>query len=243
MTATAPTIHTTVGELVAQRPSRSRVFEQLGIDYCCGGKKPLAELCAARGLDADTVLTVLLAAEAGSAEQATDWTQAPLADLADHIEHTHHQYLREELPRLGRMVHKVASVHGDRFGWMRDIARIFNAFSKELYMHMDKEEQVLFPMIRSLEHDGQVTDSPCGHGIDAPIQVMEHEHDDAGRALEEMRKLSSDYTPPGDACNTFRATLDGLAQLEADMHQHVHKENNILFPRALKMPQKTSNAA
>lgn len=231
-----PTIQTTVGDLVTQRPSRSRAFEKLGIDYCCGGKKPLADVCAAKGIDAHTVLSVLLAAEEEAPTEQRTWSTATLTELADHIEQTHHAYLKRELPRLKTLVRKVAAVHGEHYPWMLEIDGIFAGFAAELASHMMKEEQMLFPLIRSLESGDPAPHADrCGPGIANPIRVMEHEHDDAGEALARMRELSAGFTPPPDACNTFRAMLDGLAELEADMHRHVHKENSILFPRALAM--------
>lgn len=229
---TAIDIHTTVGQMVTDRPSRSRVFQKLGIDFCCGGKKSLEEVCKSKGLDARTVLDVLLASEAAPAASAgANPAEMGLTELCDHIETTHHAYLNQELPRLGAMVRKVAAVHGDRHPWMVEVNDVFSSFAAELDSHMMKEEQVLFKLIRGLEKGrGE-------HSIQQPLHMMEHEHDDAGQALEQMRKLTSDYTPPAGACNTFRAMLDGLAELEADMHQHVHKENNILFPRALELEQ------
>ncbi len=228
-------ISTTVGQLVADRPSRSRVFENLGIDFCCGGRKTLAEACAARGLDASTVLTVLLAAEmTGSPSTATDWTAATLTSLCDHIEQTHHAYLRAELPRLTAMIEKVAATHSDKDGRLPALAGVFAGFVAELASHMVKEEQILFPMVRKLEASDEPVQFHCGT-LRNPIAVMEHEHDDAGAALARMRELTDEYVPPAEACNTWRAMLDGLHELEADMHQHVHKENNILFPRAVEL--------
>ena len=231
-------IHTTVGELVKDRPARSRVFENLGIDYCCGGKRSLAEACGAQGLDVAEVLNRLETHDARAESEETglaDVNGMGLGELADHIERTHHAYLREELPRLGIMVRKVAAVHGDRYPWMPEIDTIFAAFTAELQSHMLKEEQILFPLIRALERGEAGQGHACGGGIAAPISVMEHEHANAGDALALMRELSSGFTPPADACNTFCAMLDGLAQLERDMHEHVHKENNILFPSALAL--------
>ena len=221
----------TVGELVAQRPARSRVFEVLGIDFCCGGKRPLREACAAKGLDAATVATMLAALESGGpAQDGADWTAATMTALCDHIEATHHAYLRAELPRLAAMVRKVVDAHAERDGRLRELHAVFHAFTQELASHMMKEEQVLFPIVRAIE-SGDTDPRHCG-SVRNPIGVMEHEHDQAGLALARMRELTSDYTPPADACNTWRALLDGLRELEQDMHQHVHKENNILFPRA-----------
>ena len=229
-----PTPETTVGQLVADKPSRSRLFQNLGIDFCCGGKLSLAEAARQKGLDPQSLLQVLLAAETSNGSYAddaqVDAAAMPLDELCDHIVSTHHDYLRQELPRLKGMVRKVAAVHGFEHPWTMEIEGVFAAFAAELESHMLKEEQALFPMIRQLGRDGAVPE--LVQRIVQAINVMEHEHDDAGDALKRMRELSHDFTPPPAACNTFRAMLAGLRELEADMHQHVHKENNVLFIRA-----------
>lgn len=237
-TVETPTIETPVGELVARRPSRSRVFEKLGIDYCCGGKNPLSKACADKGIDASTVLTMLLAAEEGATSAERDWTSASLGDLSRHIEQTHHAYLKRELPRLEAIVHRVAAVHGDHHVWLREFEGVYTRFAAEMLAHMMKEEQVLFPLIRSLEGGDAEPTANCGHGVGDAIRVMEHEHDDSAQGLARMRELSAGFTPPADACNTFRAMLDGLSELEAETHRHVHKENSILFPRALELERR-----
>jgi regulator of cell morphogenesis and NO signaling len=227
----------TVGQLVAERPSRSRVFEKLGIDFCCGGKIPLEQACRDNQLDTHHVVALLDEADAAP-DLAADPAQMTLTELCDHIEQTHHAYLKAELPRLGAMTHKVAMVHGPNHPWAVELHRVLVAMSEELQSHMYKEERILFPWIRDLEANAVDPTKQCGGSggtIANPITVMEHEHDSAGNALARMNKLSSGYTPPPGACNTFRAMLDGLAQLETDMHLHVHKENNILFPKALAM--------
>jgi regulator of cell morphogenesis and NO signaling len=230
----------TVGEWVVERPSRSRVFERLGIDYCCGGKQPLAEAARNKGLDVNEVMDTLI--QEGNAETdagGPDWSQADLTELADHIVATHHAYLNSELPRLQAIVEKVANVHGGNHPEMQDIREVFGGLKAELESHMAKEEQVLFPMVRELE---QATGRPsfqCG-SIANPIRMMELEHDGAGGALESLRQLTNGYSTPADACNTWRAMADGLRQLEEDLHVHIHKENNILFPRALRLEQSLS---
>jgi regulator of cell morphogenesis and NO signaling len=220
-----------VGELVAERPDRSRVFEELGIDYCCGGKLPLAEACSRRGLDVDAVRGRLAAHDAGGVPDGTDWRQVPLAELCGHVVATHHAFLRRELPRLRGLVAKLARVHGDRHPELRDTLAVFEPFADELTAHMAKEERVLFPLLARID-SGEVAPDPF---VLQPIGVMEAEHDDAGRALAEMRRLTGGYAVPADGCNTYRAAMAGLAELEADMHTHVHKENNILFPRAARL--------
>jgi len=227
---TSPT-EASVGELVRAVPARARVFEKLRIDYCCGGKKSLAEACQKRDLDPATVWTMLEALDHARDVAVVDADAMSLSELCDHIESTHHEYLREELPRLDFMTRKVAAVHGGDEPRLVRIRELFEGFAAEIAHHTHKEEQVVFPRLRAME-------STAGHSIGQAelkglLAQMEREHDGAGDALAQFRELTEDFTPPAWACNTFRALYDSLAQLEQDMHQHVHKENNILFPRAL----------
>ena len=222
-----------VGEWVTERPSRSRVFERFGIDYCCGGKRRLDAACSQAGLELNDVLQALQESDACCAgDQEVDWSQAKMADLVDHIVSTHHAYLRRELPRLAAMGAKVVAAHGDRHPEVVTCQEVFTALQAELSSHMDKEEQILFPMIKALEDAESAPQFHCGV-IENPVAVMEDEHDSAARALSKLRDLTHGYEPPDEACNTYRAWLDGLRELEADMHRHVHKENNILFPKAI----------
>lgn len=231
------TAQKTVGELVRERPSRARVFEDLGIDYCCGGKKPLAEACAKKGHDVDKVLESIKEVDSsGSVEDATDYASMPLDELADHIVATHHAYLVRELPRMQQMSAKVAKVHGDKDARLGQLASVVNDLVEELSTHMMKEERILFPVIRQLEQSDTLPAMPFGT-LANPIRAMEAEHDTAGSGLEDMHRLTDGYAPPDWACNTYRALLDGLHELELDLHQHIHKENNILFPRALAIEE------
>ncbi|MBI2193567.1 MAG: iron-sulfur cluster repair di-iron protein [Planctomycetes bacterium] len=229
-------VEQTVGEILAERPALSLVFEKVGIDYCCGGKQSLADACKGRGLDPETVRVMLEAMEATSkgASTAVDVAGLTLSDLADHIERTHHAYLKEELPRLDAWTTKVASVHGAEEPRLHEVRRTFMALQEEMAAHMMKEERILFPMIRQLEASAAAPSFCCG-SLAAPIAQMELEHDEAGAALHKFRDLTGGYVPPEHACKTYRAMLQSLARLEQDMHQHVHKENNVLFPRTLKM--------
>ncbi|MEO6992475.1 MAG: iron-sulfur cluster repair di-iron protein [Lacunisphaera sp.] len=224
------TIETTVGDLVRAAPVRSRIFEKMGIDFCCGGKKPLAEACRAKGLDPVTVLAMLEALGTGSDNAAVDPDQMSLSALCDHIEKAHHGYLREELPRLDFMTRKVAAVHGDGEPRLAHIREAFTTFAPAMIAHMKEEEEEIFPQIRQLELDGTPAKREALRDL---LGRLEREHDAAGASLARFRELSDGYAPPEWACNTFRAMYDGLDRLERDMHQHVHKENNVLFPRAL----------
>lgn len=221
---------TPVGTLVSEHPEYSRIFEELLIDYCCHGHIRLEDACRERDLDPDHVVQRLERAE-GPAPDTRNWSAAPLTELCDHIEQTHHAYLRKELPRLDQLTAKVAEVHGARHTELGEVKTVFGGLQAELMPHMLKEEQVLFPAIRQLEAASDELDLPFGT-VQNPIRVMEHEHDVAGGALRELHKLTGGYQIPRDACNTYCAMLQGLHELELDLHQHIHKENNILFPRA-----------
>ncbi|MCB8931803.1 MAG: iron-sulfur cluster repair di-iron protein [Fimbriimonadaceae bacterium] len=223
-----PHLDRPVGQLVAEQPGRSRVFERWGIDYCCGGKKTLGAVCETKQLDPNDLVRDLETADADPAGSGTDWRIEPLSTLCDHIEEKHHGFLRQALPRLSMLAAKVAERHGERDPRLVKVRDIFEEFRAELESHMLKEERILFPAIRSLEA-GQPS-----HGVAGPIEVMHAEHDHAGADLAAMRGLTDEFRPAADACNTHRALLHALAELEADMHQHVHKENNILFPRAIE---------
>jgi regulator of cell morphogenesis and NO signaling len=232
-----------VGQLVAEHPERARVFEQYNIDYCCGGKMTLGEICVQKGLNVDEVLDQLAVEDAKEyLGGESDWTKTSLNELIEHIVCCYHQPLREELPRLGQLAEKVAKVHGGTHPEMVQLFNIFKTFRVQLELHMQKEEMILFPGILGIEAGGMSNGFGCGGGgIEHPIEMMMLEHDDAGEAIAKMRSLSNNYTPPDDACNTFRVLLHSLAKMELDMHQHVHKENNILFPRTLELAKPAMN--
>lgn len=225
----------TVGELVRAAPARARVFESLRMDYCCGGGVPLAEACARSQVDLEEVTERLRRADADPREDTlVDADAMTLAELADHIEATHHAYLREELPELDRLTEKVAQVHGDKDSRLATVRTAFLALKAELEPHMMKEERILFPIVRQLEASDGPVDFHCG-SVANPIRQMEHEHDQAGSALAVLREATDGFDPPEWACNTYRVMLHRLERLERDMHQHIHKENNVLFPKAIQL--------
>lgn len=224
-------IQTTVGDIVRADPGRSRIFESLGIDYCFGGRKPLAEVCQAKGLDPATVVAMLAAFDGVPETSSANPGAMSLGALCDHIEQVHHHYLREELPRLDFMTRKVAAVHGEHEPRLAEIRRVFVAFNAAMTAHTAEEEAKIFPAIRHLESADHAKGEASA--LKANLDKLESEHDQAGAALVRLHELTDGYTPPEWACNTFRALYDGLAELEQETHQHVHKENNILFPRAL----------
>lgn len=230
----------TVGAVVRDTPGRARVFEDAGIDYCCGGGRTVAEACRRAGADLARVLDRLNDGSAAGA-QAVDAAAMSLTELADHIERTHHAYLRAELPRIERLAERVAVAHQARDGRVLAIRDTVRALAAELLSHLLKEERILFPLVRALE----AGEAPSLHGwaLAGPVQQMELEHGDAGDGLARLRELTDGYAIPAWACNTHRALLDALARLERDTHQHIHKENNVLFPRALELERAAGGVA
>ncbi len=215
---------TRIGEIATEYPLATRVFHRHGLDFCCGGGKPLQDACTARGVDPALVLEEIRKELETRPTAQKRWDQEPIEELITHILLEFHEPLNEELPRLDAMARKVNDVHGDRNpDTLPELLTVFLGLRDELQSHMAKEEQVLFPMILS----GQ------GAMAGGPISVMEHEHESAGAALERLRELTNGYDVPEQACNTWRALWHGLAALEEALHQHIHLENNILFPRAL----------
>ena len=226
----------TVREYALEMPGATRIFEKLGIDYCCGGGKSLAEACAKAGVAVDEVLGSLERTEHSDETSASEgWQTASLAELIKHIVEKHHTFTREELARLEALLAKVCGVHGQNHPELFRIQNLFQELSRELDPHMLKEERVLFPYIIQMEEaakNNRTLPAPPFGTVRNPVRVMMAEHDAAGDILRKMRAASSDYTLPEDACISYQTLYSALAALEADLHQHIHLENNILFPRA-----------
>jgi regulator of cell morphogenesis and NO signaling len=212
----------------------------MGIDYCCGGRVTLAEVCRKRNLDPAALLEQFRMDDGSGAGYDLDPVALSLSELCDHIVDTHHAYLRRELTGIASLLRKVVPAHGERHPELPRVAQTFGAFAAEMMTHLLKEEQILFPLIKQLEAGRRPPGSPCG-GVKNPIAVMEAEHDDAGKAMRLLRELTGNYTPPADACTTYRALLRALGELEQDLHRHVHKENNILFPRACELEERRAS--
>jgi regulator of cell morphogenesis and NO signaling len=226
---------TRISDIATADPGTIRVFQQHQIDFCCGGKIPLGEACAIHGID-----VAELVAELNAAGRPTEHGRAweTLASLIAHIQVRYHEPLRSELPRLAAMMAKVVQRHGDRQPeTLLPLRDTFEQLASELISHMAKEDGVLFPTIVAAEAGARNSpeSAESWQWIRQPIDVMEAEHETAGAAMKTMRELTDDYTPPPDACPTFRGLYHGLAELERDMHVHVHLENNILFPRAARL--------
>lgn len=220
-----------VGSLVAKNPAYAIFFEKIGIDYCCKGKRTLKELCAEKNLDFVDVLDKLEQISATSPE--IDWNIISLRDLMQHIVKKHHGYLREELPRLSAIIHKVATKHGNIHPALVELRETFEEFKADLLEHIEKEEKVVFPAIEDRVENKKHSDLE-EENLKDYLTSLDFEHIEAGAALEKMNKLTDGYTPPAEVCTTYLVMLSSLAFLEKDMHEHVHKENHILFSRILE---------
>jgi regulator of cell morphogenesis and NO signaling len=200
--------------------------------------KPLADACAERQISIDEVLAALETATASAAPVPVDWSQATLGALIEHIQTTHHVYVKSELPRLAVLAQKVVNRHGDTQAHLKAMQSLLVLLDDELIHHLGKEEHVLFPYVAKLERaliSGGAHPEACFGSIQSPIAMMTSEHDAAGALIAELRRLSDNYTTPVGACPTYHAYYDGLKEFEQDLHQHIHLENNILFPRAIAM--------
>jgi regulator of cell morphogenesis and NO signaling len=234
------TPQTTVRDIALEMPASIRVFERLGIDYCCGGRKPLAEACVERSLEPASVLAAIEEASARVDEHSRDWSQAKLETICKHIVETHHAYVRAELPRMETLAKKVVSRHGATYPELKHIQQFIIALGEELLQHLNKEEMVLFPYITNLERNlASCGPRPlgCFGAVSNPIRMMMAERDAAGEAMARTRALSREFTPPEGACPTYRGFYQTLSEFEKDLHQHVHLENNILFPRAIELDE------
>ena len=231
----------TVRELANATPGAARVFEKYGIDYCCGGERSLAQACSAAKVNLQDVAEALEMPQPQSGDR--DWHKATLAELATYIVEKHHQYVRQEIQRLIPLTAKVADVHGKTHPELEELQSSFRALAEELTTHLMKEERMLFPYIEQLElavnSGGSPAPSPFGT-VKNPVRMMMMEHDSAGELLRGMRQLSKNYSSPEGACMSFQMLYRALQEFEADLHQHIHLENNILFPRAVALEGKFS---
>lgn len=224
----------TISQIVTDYHQTAPVFEKYGIDFCCKGKRPLMEACTENALNKEDLLTELNNA-IESNNNGVDFNALSLTALADHIVRTHHTYVKLNMPQILNYVLRVATKHGDRFPNMKKVHLLFAELQEEMTQHMLKEERILFPRIKKLEAT-EANDFPIEY-FTAPINIMEEEHDRAGELMHQIRELTGNYSIPEGACTTFRLSLAALQAFEADLHQHVHLENYILFPKAIALYQ------
>lgn len=231
----------TVGEVVASDFRAAAVFEQFGIDFCCGGRRTLAEACRAAAADPDRVVNALQALPVAVASQ-DDVARWPIPRLIDFIVSVHHAYVRSAMPALTRHLTKLMIVHGSRHPELARISAYFDQIVVDLTQHMLKEEQVLFPYVRELSESdggGGRKQSPFGT-VANPIRMMEREHQEVGDAMRIIRELTRGYAPPDDGCGTYTVAMAELREFERDLHRHVHLENNVLFAAALRLEEQTT---
>lgn len=229
------TAQTKIGDVVLEIPSAMRVFEGLNMDYCCGGHKSLEEASAQAGKKVEDVLLKLEVLQQ-TATGPTDpkvWADASLTSLIAHLEATHHAFTRDELRRVAPLMERVLKVHGDHHPELLRISQCFQAAFDDLMPHLQKEEQILFPFIRGLE--AGAGKEGCFGSVQQPIRVMQMEHEAVGDILRELKALTNDYTPPEDACGSYRSLYMGLQALEEDLHLHIYLESHLLFPRATEL--------
>lgn len=229
----------TVGEMAAADLRKAGVFKKFGIDFCCGGKKSLEQACHELGLDVSAVQSQLDAVQDRDySSDQNDYKRWQPDFLADYIFNQHHMYYYEEAPVIRELAQKVATKHGKQYPELYAINELFNELCQELDTHFMKEERVLFPFIKALaqaRRSGKNEEVQSLHSIHNPVQMMEKDHEDAGDLLRKIRAAALDYKAPAQACNSFKLLFKKLEDFEADLHQHIHLENNILFPAALKM--------
>ncbi|MBI2259684.1 MAG: iron-sulfur cluster repair di-iron protein [Flavobacteriia bacterium] len=227
----------TVGEMVLEDYRKAEVFRKFGIDFCCGGKKTLQQACEKKGINPNEVQSALenLNTNSTQTENYHSWS---LDFLADYIVNKHHTYVKESHSILFDLSQKVARVHGDKHPELIEIAHLYEEIANELQMHMHKEEMILFPYIKKLvlasKNEIPFEQAPFGSIVN-PINMMESEHELAGEHLEKIHEYSNNYTPPADACNSYRVLFAKLSEYEKDLHQHIHLENNLLFPKAIEL--------
>ncbi|ASA26413.1 iron-sulfur cluster repair di-iron protein [Paenibacillus donghaensis] len=228
--AAAFTAQALVKDIVLQFPKAADYFKAKRIDFCCGGAKPLSEAAEEKGLDTDSVLGDLhkLLEEYPVPEEDLFWNQAPSAELVEHIIGKHHRYLREELPQIAQNVTKVYRVHGEDSPHLAEMHSLFNSLKEELLTHTAKEEESIFPQLLAVAAEPNEQNLS---ELRASLTILEEEHDAAGDLLKKLREVTSDFTPPGHACTTYRLTYARLEELESMTFEHVHLENNVLFPR------------
>ncbi|MBK9329564.1 MAG: iron-sulfur cluster repair di-iron protein [Sphingobacteriales bacterium] len=227
-----------IGELVALNYRTASVFKKHKIDFCCKGNRSIKEVCDDKKIDMNALMHELKNAVKQDDSGSVDFNSWDLDLLADYIEKKHHRYVEEHIPMLQQYLHKLCRVHGDRHPELLEINEHFNQCSGALTAHMKKEELVLFPYIRKMVKSKQTHDNlatPHFGTVENPVRMMMHEHDVEGERFRTIARLSNQYTPPDDACNTYRVTYNLLQEFENDLHLHIHLENNILFPKAVEL--------
>jgi len=230
-----------IGEFVADDFRTAAVFSNYGIDFCCKGHRTVEEVCNKNGVNPNELLDKLDTIANSKGNNAIDYKSWPLDLLAEYIEKTHHRYVEEKIPVLRQFLDKLCKVHGGNHPELFKINELFTGSAGELSAHMKKEELILFPFIKKMVKatlDGQAIEAPHFGTVENPIAMMMEEHDNEGERFRKIALITNNYTPPADACNTYKVTFAMLDEFEKDLHLHIHLENNILFPEAAKLEQR-----
>lgn len=236
------TLSTPMGEVVTACPQAIPLLEEYRLDYCCHGEVSLADACQQRGLDPESVLDSILNAERGVHEaDIPDPAGMTMTELADHIESAHHAFTRESFARLQTQLPKLIQAHAQAHPELTELRECVDALCDDMEDHMVREERVLFPWLRRLERPSEIQGGPPW-SVKRPIDCMIHDHDSVGEMLQRMRAITGDYAVPEDGCGTYRSCMSLLESLERDTHIHIHKENNILFPRGVEAEQARAGA-
>ena len=228
---------TIIGELVAKDYRTASVFEKNDLDFCCNGAKSIGEACDKLQVSTDKVIQELNDVLTQKAENSNDYNSWPLDLLADYIQKKHHRYVEARIPEIKPLLAKINQVHGGRHPELARVEQLFNEAAGEMAMHMKKEELMLFPKIRKMEEAKQNGSAMGGMPLEGSIKTLMMEHDDQGDKFHEIKHLTNNYTSPADGCNTYRVTLALLKEFEDDLHLHIHLENNILFPKSIKLEE------
>lgn len=227
-----------VGELVAQDYRTASVFKNHGIDFCCNGNRNIADACEKKNIESNALIEKLEQVVQQNNNQSTDFNTWELDLLADYIEKKHHRYVEQKIQEIKPFLNKVVKVHGSQHPELPEVEQLFNGSAGELTAHMKKEELILFPFIRNMvkaKNANEAFNPPPFGTVQNPVAMMQHEHDVEGERFRKISALTQNYTPPADACNTYRVTFALLKEFEDDLHLHIHLENNILFPKAVEM--------
>lgn len=233
------TKETIVADLVAKDYRTASVFKQNGIDFCCNGQRSIEDACNNEQVESDIVLKALQDVSLQQSDSSIDFNSWPLDLLADYIEKTHHRYVEKKIPEINPYLNKIVQVHGGRHPELAEIADLFQGIAAEMTIHMKKEELMLFPLIRKIEkarQEGTKTDTLTDK-VESPIKAMMHDHDTQGDSIKKIVELTDNFTPPADACNTYRVTFALLEEFQDDLFKHIHLENNILFPKAIQLEE------
>ncbi|WP_228853040.1 iron-sulfur cluster repair di-iron protein [Aegicerativicinus sediminis] len=237
-------ISKTIGNYVAEDFRTAAVFKKHQIDFCCNGHRTLEEVCLKKGLDTELIMNELEHSLHSYSDEKMDYSSWPIDLLADYIEKKHHRYVEDTIPVLKQFLEKLCRVHGERHTELLKINELFKTSAGELTKHMKKEELNLFPYVKEMvnaQRQGTILASPPFGQVQNPISVMENEHENEGQRFSQIAELTNNYQPPSDACTTFRVAYSMLEEFEKDLHLHIHLENNILFPKAIKLQEQFVN--